>query len=185
MTEIETKEELKIIDQNHQVQVQVHIEYMNEAIELAKVAALIEKTGGPFGAIIVNNEDGKIIGRGYNQVLSKNDPTCHAEMVAIRDACHTINSHDLSGTTMYTTGQCCPMCYTAGVWSHIGKIYYASSTIFAEKYGNFRDEIMYLDIQNQKNPELRKLPSFHLKESNEMMENVWKDYSNLINKIQY
>ena len=99
--------------------------------------------GGPFGACVV--KDGKIIGRGSNHVLANNDPTAHAEVMAIRDACKNINSYDLSGCELYTSCYPCPMCISAIIWSNITKIYYGNTKEDAENIG-FRDKFIYETI---------------------------------------
>ena len=93
-------------------------EYMKEAIELSK-ENFTKKSGGPFGAVVV--KDGKIIGRGRNKVIKNNDPTAHAEIIAIREACINIKSYDLSNCEIYTSCYPCPMCLSAIIWSNIKK----------------------------------------------------------------
>ena len=78
--------------------------------------------GGPFGCVIV--KDGKIVGKGHNEVVKRNDPTCHGEVMAIRDACKNIGSFDLSGCDLYTTAEPCPMCAGAIMWANIKKVWY-------------------------------------------------------------
>lgn len=80
---------------------------------------LTTNEGGPFGAVIV--KDGKIVGRGHNRVLIKHDPTCHAEVEAIRDACQNLGTHDLTGCELYTSCYPCPMCLSATIWANIKK----------------------------------------------------------------
>ena len=116
---------------------------MNEYMKIAKDLAehnLIDNTGGPFGACVV--KDGKIIGKGSNDVLVNNDPTAHAEVMAIRDACKNINSYDLSDCILYTSCYPCPMCLSAIIWSNIKKVYYGNTREDAEKIG-FRDKYIY------------------------------------------
>lgn len=116
---------------------------MNDYMKVAKILAdnnINTNDGGPFGACIV--KDGRIIGRGSNHVLSNMDPTAHAEIIAIRDACNTINSYDLNGCELYTSCFPCPMCLSAIVWSNITKIYYGNTKEDAEKIG-FRDNYIY------------------------------------------
>ncbi len=96
--------------------------------------------GGPFGSVIVRN--GEIIGRGHNQVVKNADPTCHGEMQAIRDACKNVGSFDLSGSTLYTTGEPCPMCLGAILWANIEKVYYGANIVDTAEIG-FRDERFY------------------------------------------
>lgn len=116
---------------------------MNEYMKIAKELAddnLKTNVGGPFGACIV--KDGKIIGKGSNHVLANNDPTAHAEIMAIRDACKNINSYDLSGCVLYTSCYPCPMCFSAIIWSNIKCIYYGNTKEDAENIG-FRDKFIY------------------------------------------
>ena len=116
---------------------------MNEFMAVAKELAeenLITNDGGPFGACVV--KDGKIIGKSSNNVIKEQDPTCHAEIMAIREACKTINSFDLSGCELYTTCYPCPMCLSAIIWSNIKKVYYGNTKEDADKIG-FRDDFIY------------------------------------------
>src|SRR5438445_446850 len=94
--------------------------FMKRAIELSKTN-METGAGGPFGAIVVKN--GQIIGEGWNKVTSSNDPTAHAEVDAIRQACQKLKTYDLSGCEIYTSCEPCPMCLSAIYWAHIGKIY--------------------------------------------------------------
>lgn len=96
--------------------------------------------GGPFGCVIVR--DGKVIGRGHNEVIKQNDPTCHGEMMAIRDACRNIGSHDLSGCELYTTAEPCPMCAGAIMWADISKVWYGCNIADTDSIG-FRDKQFY------------------------------------------
>ena len=114
-------------------------QYMKIAIEEA-YDGINAGDGGPFGAVIV--KDGKIIGRGHNRVVKNGDPTCHGEMEAIRDACKKMGTFDLSGSTIYTTGEPCPMCLGAILWANIEKVYYGCNVIDTERIG-FRDEKFY------------------------------------------
>ena len=104
--------------------------------------------GGPFGTCIV--KDGKIIGRGSNHVLINNDPTAHAEIMAIREACKNINSYDLSDCELYTSCFPCPMCLSAIIWANIKKVYYGNTKEDAAEIG-FRDDYIYDYIKNISN----------------------------------
>lgn len=95
--------------------------FMNRAVELAR-EGMRRGHGGPFGAVVVRG--GEIVGEGWNQVVSTNDPTAHGEIVAIRDACRRIGSFSLDGCEVYTTGQPCPMCLGAIYWARVAAIYY-------------------------------------------------------------
>lgn len=117
---------------------------MNKYMQIAKETAdrgIKEKEGGPFGAAIVD-KDGKIIATGNNQVLLKNDPTAHAEITAIREACKKLNTYDLSNYILYTSCEPCPMCLSAIIWSNIKEIYYGCTQEDAAEIG-FRDEAIY------------------------------------------
>ena len=121
---------------------------MNEYMKIAKELSdnnLKTNVGGPFGACIV--KDGKVIGKGSNHVLVNNDPTAHAEVMAIRDACKNINSYDLSGCEIYTSCYPCPMCLSAIIWANIKKVYYGNTKEDAADIG-FRDDFIYDYIKN-------------------------------------
>ena len=113
--------------------------FMRMAIKEAK-KGIESHHGGPFGAVIV--KDGKVVGKGHNQVLKNNDPTCHGEMMAIHKACKNLKTFDLSGCELYTTGEPCPMCYAAILWSNIDKVYYGCTIQDNENIG-FRDKKFY------------------------------------------
>jgi tRNA(Arg) A34 adenosine deaminase TadA len=95
--------------------------FMRRAIELSRLG-IESGAGGPFGCVIVR--DGQIVGEGHNRVLADKDPTAHGEMVAIRDACRRLADFRLSGCELYTTGEPCPMCFSAIYWSRIARVYY-------------------------------------------------------------
>lgn len=156
-----------------------HEDFMKRAIELSRHGSMKEKSGGPFGCVIV--KDGQIIGEGYNQVIKHNDPTWHAEMHAIREASKTLGTPHLEGCDLYTTGECCPMCLAAAYWAHIRHIYYASTVLDALEYGNFQD----VDIFH----EMRKQPSERHILSTELMRpeavTVWKEFSEIPNHVHY
>ncbi len=113
---------------------------LSQAISLAKHSIEVG-SGGPFGAVIAIN--GKIVGRGVNRVYSRQDPTAHAEIEAIRDACQNLNAGKLSGTTLYTSCEPCPMCYAAAHWAGIDRIIYAASHRAAGDISGFSVEKMY------------------------------------------
>jgi len=120
-----------------------HQEFMKEAILLAE-QHLHNKMGGPFGCVIV--KDGKIIGRGNNRVTGTNDPTAHAEIVAIREACKNLSSFQLTGCTLYTTCEPCPMCLGAIYWARPDRMFYGNSRQDAADIG-FDDEYIYTEIK--------------------------------------
>lgn len=110
--------------------------YMQVAIEEA-LDGISNGDGGPFGSAIV--KDGVIVGQGHNRVLKDNDPTCHGEVAAIRDACANLGTYDLSGCVIYTTGEPCPMCLFACKWANLETVYYGC-TIDDNALIGFRDE---------------------------------------------
>lgn len=114
-------------------------DYMKEAIQEA-YSGIEKKHGGPFGAVIV--KDGEIVGKGHNRVLLDRDPTCHGEMMAIRDACKNLGTQDLSGCDLYTTAAPCPMCKGAILWANIRNVYYGCTIEDTDRIG-FRDEVFY------------------------------------------
>lgn len=117
-------------------------DFLREAIRLS-----IEKSqageGGPFGAVVVRND--QIIGRGWNRVTSTNDPTAHAEIVAIRDACGRLETFSLAGCEIYTSCEPCPMCFAAIYWARLERIYYAATRRDAAA-GGFDDDTFYQQL---------------------------------------
>ncbi len=114
-------------------------DFMQEAVNEARKGLEAGK-GGPFGAVVV--KDGKIIGRGCNHVIANNDPTAHAEVMAIRDACRNLGSFQLDGCVVYTTCEPCPMCLGAIYWARPEKVFFASSRHDAAAAG-FDDSFIY------------------------------------------
>jgi tRNA(Arg) A34 adenosine deaminase TadA len=154
-------------------------EFMRRAIELSRRASIKEKSGGVFGAVVV--KDGKIIAEGYNQVFKTHDPTWHAEMQAIREACTKLGTPHLEDCVLYTSGESCPMCLSAAYWAHLGHIFYASTMEDAKKYGKFDDT--YIAEELRKTPEKRIIPS-----SQHMQEEavaVWKEFAGDPDRVHY
>jgi guanine deaminase len=119
-----------------------HNDFMREAIKIS--LENINNGGGPFGAIIV--KDGKIIARGVNRVTPNIDPTAHAEVMAIREAAKNLNDFNLSGCTIYTSCEPCPMCLSAIYWARIDNIYYGNTKLDAKNIG-FDDSFIYDEIE--------------------------------------
>lgn len=117
-------------------------DFMREAIRLS-VQNVENRNGGPFGAVIV--KDGKIIARGVNQVTTTNDPTAHAEIIAIRNACKTLNAFQLDGCEIYTSCEPCPMCLSAIYWARPEKLFYANTKQDASAI-NFDDQFIYEEL---------------------------------------
>lgn len=147
---------------------------MDRAIELSGIS-----TGGPFGAVIID-KTGQIIGEGHNEVTVNNDPTAHAEVVAIRRACKNINNFSLEGCTIYTSCEPCPMCLAACYWARLDKIYYANTREDAANIG-FDDEHIYEEIKKSK--EDRKIPIIPC--DNTIAKEIFRKWFENTNKIKY
>lgn len=119
-----------------------HKDFMRRAIELSR-RKMNENCGGPFGAVIV--KDGKVISEGWNMVTSSADPTAHAEVVAIRNACKHIKDFSLKGCDIYTSCEPCPMCLAAIYWARLDNIFYANTRKDAASIG-FDDDFLYREI---------------------------------------
>ncbi len=116
-------------------------DFMRKAIELS--LENVKNGGGPFGAVIV--KDGKVIATGVNRVTANHDPTAHAEVSAIREACTKLHTFDLSGCEIYTSCEPCPMCLGAIYWAHLDKIYYGNNQVDAARIG-FDDSFIYHEL---------------------------------------
>lgn len=136
---------------------------MEKAVQLALESAQT-KNGGPFGAVIV--KEGLIVGIGKNSVTTQNDPTAHAEVIAIRDACRNLNTFQLDGCDIYTSCEPCPMCLGAIYWARPRKVYFAATQQDAAQIG-FDDQFIYNEIAKDKSErmiEMRQLqPKGYLK----------------------
>lgn len=152
---------------------------MHRAIELSERAAIKEKTGGVFGAVIV--KDNEIISEGYNQVIKYNDPTWHAEIQAISEAGNKLGSPHLKGCVLYTSAYTCPMCFWAAYWAHIEHIFYGSRIEDAVKYGNFEDTTIFEQLC--KKPEVRVI-GFTEMMRNEAVE-IWKKFAVMPDRVWY
>lgn len=150
---------------------------MSKAIELAK-KGVDSNAGGPFGAVIV--KDGEIIAEGYNSVTSKNDPTAHAEVVAIRNACKKLNSFQLEACIIYTSCEPCPMCLGAIYWARPKKVYYACTREDAANI-EFDDQFIYNEISKEINGRQIPFVNFMRKEASE----VFKNWSEKVDKVEY
>ncbi len=140
-------------------------EYFDKAIELAKLG-IKNLEGGPFGAVVV--KDNKIIGYGNNKVLKEKDPTAHAEIMAIREACKKLNTHDLTGCVIYSTSEPCPMCLSAIIWSNIKEVYYVTNRKEVAEMG-FRDDMIYNYLEN-KGKDILEIHRIEYKKCQELLE---------------
>ena len=152
-------------------------EFMQEAIRLS-ICNVEEGKGGPFGAVVV--KDGKIIARGVNQVTITNDPTAHAEVVAIRNACDALNTFQLDGCEIYTSCEPCPMCLGAIYWARPSRVYYANSKEDAAAI-EFDDDFIYKEIAKPIQYRELQFTQVMRKEAQEAF-TIWK---NKPNKIEY
>ena len=147
-----------------------HIKFMRRAIALAK-EGMESGAGGPFGALVVRN--GKIIAEGYNRVTSTNDPTAHAEIVVIRDACEKLQSFQLDDCILYASCEPCPMCLGAIYWARPKAVYYACNRNDAAK-SDFDDHFIYEELK--KNIAERKIPfTSILRDEGIILFKAWKD----------
>lgn len=152
---------------------------MRRAIELSKEASIIKKTGGVFGAVVT--KDDEIVGEGYNQVIKNNDPTWHAEMQAIREACRKVGSPHLKGYVLYTSAESCPMCLSAAYWAHLDHIFYAARVEDALEYGDFQDVDIYKEVSLPS--EQRKIKATEALRD-EAVE-VWKEFAKMPDRARY
>jgi guanine deaminase len=157
-----------------------HEKYMKEACNLA--CCSIQRSGGPFGAVIVSNDFQEVIGRGHNMVTIENDPTLHAEMVAIKNACRMLNTFKLDNCTLYTSCEPCPMCLSACYWAGIKTIYYGNTKHDAAAI-HFDDSFIYDEIK--KETENRSIQMFHLPEYKDDYQAAFKEWSEKNDKICY
>ena len=135
------------------------------------------KNGGPFGAVIL--KDGKIVSIAHNTVIESKDPTAHAEVNAIRLATKKLNTHDLTGCTLYVNAEPCPMCLSAIIWANIKEVYYANTKEEAGNIG-FRDDLIYDYIKNRDENILK---THHVE--NEKAKEIFEEFKTNENKIMY
>ena len=147
---------------------------MNKYMQIAKENAdkgIANHEGGPFGAVVVDKE-GNIIANGNNKVLKDKDPTAHAEIVAIREACKVLNTNDLSNYILYTSCEPCPMCLSAIIWANIKEVYFGCTKKDAANIG-FRDDDIYEFIKG--NNQMISLKQMDRDECIETMKQYQKD----------
>lgn len=151
--------------------------FLYEAIQLA-IDGVSAGRGGPFGAVVV--KDGQIVGRGCNCVTSTNDPTAHAEVVAIRGACQALGKFHLDGCEIYASCQPCPMCLAAIYWAHLDRLYFGATAAEAAAAG-FADDFIYrqfaLPAEGRSIPAVQLLPSESLA--------AFEAWKNKLDKVAY
>lgn len=157
-----------------------HEEFMRRAIANSRKAGVEYKTGGAFGAVIVNS-DGTVLSDGLNHVVAQNDPTWHAEMHAIRQACALLKSPKLNGCILYTSSEPCPMCLATVYWAGLDGVVFGAVVTDSKKYGNFDDDFIY--AQFAKPIKARAISEQELLRP-EAVE-VWKEYAARKDKIDY
>ena len=150
--------------------------FMRKAIALS--IKNIQKRGGPFGAVIVKNN--KIIANGTNHVTAHNDPTAHAEVIAIRKACHKLGTFDLSDCQIYSSCEPCPMCLGAIYWAHINRLFYGNTKADARSI-DFDDSFIYDEISLP--PENRKLKSTQMLAEEAIL--AFRIWSETLDKTKY
>jgi guanine deaminase len=151
--------------------------YLKMAIDEAFQAIRFNE-GGPFGAVI--ERDGKLIGKGHNTVLKNHDPTAHAEINAIRDACRNLKKHHLTGAVLYSNFEPCPMCLSAIYWADIREVYYCAGKEVAEEIG-FMDNHLYRELKLPGEKKEVKVNFIAMDEMNELL----KTWNRTDGKILY
>jgi tRNA(Arg) A34 adenosine deaminase TadA len=147
--------------------------FMNKAVENAD-----NSDGGPFGAVIVKNNE--IISNGNNKVTIENDPSAHAEIVAIRNACKKLDTFNLEGCVIYTSCEPCPMCLSACYWARLNKIYYSNTRVDAANIG-FSDEFIYNELN--KTDDEKTLPIVKIDNKNAIK--TFQKWQENVNKVEY
>jgi tRNA(Arg) A34 adenosine deaminase TadA len=151
--------------------------YMREAVQLAE-QGMRSGRGGPFGCVVVRR--GEIVGRGSNRVTSTNDPTAHAEVVAIRDACTALQTFQLTDCELYTSCEPCPMCLSAIYWARIPQVYYGNTRADAAAIG-FDDEFIYQQVPLAPEARTVKMELFLRDEA----QIAFQEWANKTDKIRY
>src|ERR1700724_1574304 len=151
--------------------------FMAHAIQLS-IENVLSGNGGPFGAVVV--KDGTIIAEGANQVTSRNDPTAHAEVVPIREACKLLGVFDLEGCEIYTSCEPCPMCLGAIYWARLSRVYFGNADADASRIG-FDDSLIYHEIAQPHSQ--RKIPMIQMMRQEALA--AFRAWENKSNKIAY
>ena len=151
--------------------------YMREAVQLAE-QGMRSGRGGPFGCVVVRR--GEIVGRGSNRVTSTNDPTAHAEVVAIRDACTALRTFQLTDCELYTSCEPCPMCLSAIYWARIPQVYYGNTRADAAAIG-FDDEFIYQQVPLAPEARTVKMELFLRDEA----QVAFQEWANKTDKVRY
>lgn len=151
--------------------------YMKMALAEMRRAGVVEKTGGPFGAVVVHN--GVILSASGNSVMKDKDPTAHAEVNAIRAACRKAGTVDLSGAVLYSSCECCPLCYATAYWARISKVFYAAA--WTDYQDIFDDLAMNLDMKKPYSERLLAPQQIMQAEAQQ----IWKEFRELPDGARY
>lgn len=157
-----------------------HHEFMHKAIANSRKAGVEKRTGGAFGAVIVDSK-GKIVGEGSNHVVANFDPTWHGEMEAIRNACGNLKALKLDGCILYTSSEPCPMCLATAYWAGLDGIVFGANVADSKKYGGFDDDFIY--EQFAKPTAERTIPEIQM--DREAAVKVWKEYAAQKGNVPY
>jgi tRNA(Arg) A34 adenosine deaminase TadA len=157
-----------------------HEEYMRRAIANSRKAGVEFKTGGAFGAVVVDR-DGNVLADGMNHVVAQNDPTWHGEMHAIRQACALLKKPKLDGCILYTSSEPCPMCLATAYWAGLDGIIFGATVGDSKKYGNFDDNFIYDQFARPVKERSISEQSLLRAEAVE----VWKEYAARQDKVDY
>jgi tRNA(Arg) A34 adenosine deaminase TadA len=157
-----------------------HEEFMRRAIANSRMAGVEKRTGGAFGAVIVDR-DAHIIAEGSNHVVANNDPLWHGEMEAIRTACTQMKTLKLDGCILYTSAEPCPMCLATAYWAGLDGIFSGAVVADSKKYGGFDDAFIYEEFS--KPAANRKIPQISLLRDEAVK--VWKEYAALPDNVPY
>jgi tRNA(Arg) A34 adenosine deaminase TadA len=151
--------------------------FMREAVQLAE-QGMRSGRGGPFGCVVVRR--GEVVGRGSNRVTSTNDPTAHAEVVAIRDACTALNTFQLTDCELYTSCEPCPMCLSAIYWARIPQVFYGNTRADAAAIG-FDDDFIYQQVPLAPEARTVKMELFLRDEA----QVAFQEWANKTDKVRY
>ncbi len=175
------KQKISVAEAMGRFPAEQHEAFMRRAIANARRAGVIDKSGGAFGAVVVDSS-GTVLGDGWNQVVARNDPTWHGEMQAIREACARIQSPKLDGCILYTSAAPCPMCFATAYWAQVDTIISASTVEDAKEHGNFDDSFIYAQFATPRNERpIAEVVEFLREDAIE----VWREYAKRTDAVEY
>jgi tRNA(Arg) A34 adenosine deaminase TadA len=175
------KQKVSVADVMNRFPRHEHESFMRRAIANARRAGVIDKSGGAFGAVVVD-ATGTVLGDGWNQVIARSDPTWHGEMQAIREACARIKSPKLDGCILYTSAAPCPMCFATSYWAQLDAIISASTVDDAKRHGNFDDSFIYAQFTTPREDRpIAEIVEFLRDDAIE----VWREYAKRTDAVEY